>query len=120
MVAAVKQTDDLGAKIRAAFPEGTVVEVKASEVNSYIATTSSKIKNRVGRVTGYTYPHADEVCVTFCAVGRRKEHKMRFSNAMSYLDIVSDEERLSDYAAAETKANDAAWERQIEARRKRA
>lgn len=78
----------------AMFPKGSFIRLNPSDIESYIEAVASKLRDRVGEVTGYTYPYSDPI-VTFYAIGRRKQHIQSFSHCSGKLEIVVDEKEIA-------------------------
>jgi len=90
------------------YPVGTVVKVK--DPDGYIASVASKLRDRLGEVTGHTQPSSNPV-VCFHAIGRRQEFRQAYSfGSVSELEVVTDAETIAQWRAAvkETKEKAAA------------
>jgi hypothetical protein len=81
-----------------AYPRGSVVRVKDPE--SFIPSVASKLRDRLGEVTGHTFPYGNPV-VCFPAIGRRQELRQPFSaGILSNLEIVNDEAVIAPWREA--------------------
>lgn len=85
-------------KMLADFPEGTIVRVR--DPDGYIAAVASKIRDRLGEVTGHQIP-TPNLIVTFHAIGRKIRHQMVFRfQPERDLEIVTDEQEIAAWRAA--------------------
>lgn len=72
------------------FKKGDFVKIKDSEVDGYISSVKSKIRNRVGEITGFSYPNGHPI-VIFRAFGRRKEFRLGIVHT-TFLELVRREQ----------------------------
>ena len=72
------------------FKVGDLVRIKDSEIDDYTRPIQSKIRDRTGEVTGFSYPNQYPL-VTFHASGRRKEFRFGIVHP-SRLEIARNEE----------------------------
>lgn len=54
---------------------GDLVKIPDDEIDSYKSAVKSKIKDRVGYISGFTYPSSYPL-VKFVAIGRKKEFSL--------------------------------------------
>lgn len=80
-------------KILEDFPKGTIV--RAKEPDGYVSSVASKIRDRLGEVTGHQVPTPNPI-VTFPAMGRRKEYRMVFAHQPHRdLEIITDAQEIA-------------------------
>lgn len=79
------------------FPKGAIVRVK--DPDAYIASVASKLRDRLGEITGHQMPTPNPI-VNFRANGRKTEHRKVFTTPDRDLEIVTDEQQIAAWREA--------------------
>lgn len=71
------------------YPLECVVRFREEHLDNFNSEFARKVKGRLGRVDGHTYPNSHPI-INFPALGRRTEFRVAFTYRDLYLEVITD------------------------------